>query len=47
MYKILNDGQGQGLWETLASMTYPQLCIVNLVEDSDSDLLNSDNDEDE
>jgi hypothetical protein len=23
VYKILNEGQGQGLWETLASMTYP------------------------
>jgi hypothetical protein len=45
MYKILDEGQGQGLWETLASMTYPQLGIVNLVEDSDSE--NSDDDEDE
>jgi hypothetical protein len=28
MYKILNEGQGQGLWETLvASMTYPQLLV--------------------
>jgi hypothetical protein len=34
MYKILNEGQEQGLWETLASMTYPQLLLV---EDSDSD----------
>jgi hypothetical protein len=47
MYKMLNVGQGQGLWETLASMTYPQLLIVNLVEDCDSDLENSDDDEDE
>jgi hypothetical protein len=28
MYKILNEGQGQGLWETLASMTYPQLLLI-------------------
>jgi hypothetical protein len=28
MYKILNEGQGQGLWETLASMTYPQLLVI-------------------
>jgi hypothetical protein len=27
MYKVLNEGQGQGLWETLASMTYPQLLL--------------------
>jgi hypothetical protein len=47
MYRILNEGQEQGLWETLASTTYPQICIVNLVEDSDSDLENSDDDEDE
>jgi hypothetical protein len=47
MYKILDEGQGQALWETLASMTYPQLGIVNLVEDSDSDLENSDDDQDE
>jgi hypothetical protein len=47
MFKILDEGQGQGLWETLASMTYPQLSIVNLVEDFDSDLENSDDDEDE
>jgi hypothetical protein len=45
MFKILNEGQGQGLWETLASMTYPHLGIVNLVEDFDSE--NSDDDEDE
>jgi hypothetical protein len=36
MYKILNEEQEQGLWETLASITSP--IIVNLVEDSDSDL---------
>jgi hypothetical protein len=47
MFKILNEGQAQGLWETLASMTYPQLGIINLVEDSDSNLENSDDDEDE
>ncbi|KAJ3634618.1 hypothetical protein MTP99_007566 [Tenebrio molitor] len=47
MHKMLNEGQGQGLWETLASMTYPQLLTVNLVEDSHSDLENSDDDEDE
>jgi hypothetical protein len=47
VYKILNEEQEQGLWETLASMTYPQLGIVNLVEDSDSDLENTDDDEDE
>jgi hypothetical protein len=47
MHKMLNEGQGQGLWETLASMTYPQLLIVNLVEDYHSDLENSDDDEDE
>jgi hypothetical protein len=40
MYKILNEEQEQGLWETLASMTN-----VNLVEDSESE--NSDDDEDE
>jgi hypothetical protein len=45
VYKILNEEQEQGLWETLASMTYPQLGIVNLVEDSDSE--NTDDDEDE
>jgi hypothetical protein len=45
MYRILNEGQDQGLWETLTSMTSP--IIVNLVEDSDSDLENSDDDEDE
>jgi hypothetical protein len=45
MYTILNEGQEQGLWETLASMTSTN--IVNLVEDSDSDLENSDDDEDE
>jgi hypothetical protein len=28
MYKILNEGQEQGLWETLASMTYPQLLLI-------------------
>jgi hypothetical protein len=28
MYKMLNVGQGQGLWETLASMTYPQLLLI-------------------
>jgi hypothetical protein len=28
VYKILNEGQGQGLWETLASMTYPQLLLI-------------------
>jgi hypothetical protein len=28
MYKILNDEQGQGLWETLASMTYPKLLLI-------------------
>jgi hypothetical protein len=42
---MLNEGQGQGLWETLASMTSP--INVNLVEDSDSDLENSNDDEDE
>jgi hypothetical protein len=47
MYKILNEEQEQGLWETLASMTYLSPIIVNLVEDSDSDLENSDDDEDE
>jgi hypothetical protein len=47
MYKILGEGQGQGLWETLASMTYPQLRIVNLVEVFDSDLENSVDDEKE
>jgi hypothetical protein len=47
MFKILDEGQGQGLWETFASMIYSQLGIVNLVEDSDSDLENSDDDEDE
>jgi hypothetical protein len=26
MYKILDEGQG--LWETLASMTYPQLLLI-------------------
>jgi hypothetical protein len=45
MYTILNEEQGQGLWETLASMTYPQLFIVKLVEDCDSDLENSDDNE--
>jgi hypothetical protein len=45
MYRILNEGQEQGLWETLASMTSTN--IVNLVEDSDSNLENSDDDEDE
>jgi hypothetical protein len=44
MYKILNEEQEQGLWETLASMTYPQLLLI-LVENSDSE--NSDDDEDE
>jgi hypothetical protein len=47
MYKILNEEEEQGLWETLASLTYPQLLLSNLVEDSDSDLENSDDDEDE
>jgi hypothetical protein len=28
MYKILNEEQQQGLWETLASMTYPQLLLI-------------------
>jgi hypothetical protein len=28
MYKILNEGQEQGSWETLASMTYPQLLLI-------------------
>jgi hypothetical protein len=28
MYKILNEGQGQGLWETLVAMTYPQLLLI-------------------
>jgi hypothetical protein len=28
MYKILNDGQGQGLRETLASITYSQLLLI-------------------
>jgi hypothetical protein len=28
MYKILNEEQEQGLWETLASMTYPQLLLI-------------------
>jgi hypothetical protein len=27
-YKILNEGPGQGLWQTLASMTYPQLLLI-------------------
>jgi hypothetical protein len=44
MYKILNEEQEQGLWETFASMTYSQF---NLVEDSDLDLENIDDDEDE
>jgi hypothetical protein len=28
MYKILNEEQEQGLWETLASMAYPQLLLI-------------------
>jgi hypothetical protein len=28
MYRILNEGQEQGLWETLASMTYPQILLI-------------------
>jgi hypothetical protein len=28
MYKILNEEQEQGLWETLASMTYLQLLLI-------------------
>jgi hypothetical protein len=28
MYRILNEGQEQGLWETLASMTYPQISLI-------------------
>jgi hypothetical protein len=28
MYRILNEGQEQGLWETLASMTYPKLLLI-------------------
>jgi hypothetical protein len=28
MYTILNEGQEQGLWETLASMTYPQILLI-------------------
>jgi hypothetical protein len=28
MYKTLNEEQEQGLWETLASMTYPQLLLI-------------------
>jgi hypothetical protein len=28
MYKILNEGQEQGLWETLASMTSRQLLLI-------------------
>jgi hypothetical protein len=28
MYKILNEEQEQGLWETLPSMTYPQLLLI-------------------
>jgi hypothetical protein len=28
MYKILNEEQEQGLWKTLASMTYPQLLLI-------------------
>jgi hypothetical protein len=30
MYKILNEEQEQGLWETLASMTYHQLLLIRL-----------------
>jgi hypothetical protein len=47
MYRILNEGQEQGLWETLASIHDISTNIVNLVEDSDSDLENSDDDGDE
>jgi hypothetical protein len=28
MYRILNEGQEQGLWGTLASMTYPQILLI-------------------
>jgi hypothetical protein len=28
MFRILNEGQEQGLWETLASMTYPQILLI-------------------
>jgi hypothetical protein len=28
MYKILNEEQEQGLWETLASMTNPQVLLI-------------------
>jgi hypothetical protein len=28
MYKILNEEQEQGLWETLASMTYHQVLLI-------------------
>jgi hypothetical protein len=28
MYRILNEGQEQRLWETLASMTYPQILLI-------------------
>jgi hypothetical protein len=38
MYKILNEEQEQGLWETLVSIHDISPIIVNLVEDSDSDL---------
>jgi hypothetical protein len=46
MYTILNEGQEQGLW---GNFTIHDIStnIVNLVEDSDSDLENSDDDEDE
>jgi hypothetical protein len=27
-YKILNEGQVQSLWDTLASMTYPQFLLI-------------------
>jgi hypothetical protein len=36
MYKILNEEQ-QGLWETLASMSYPQLLLINNINNSDDD----------
>jgi hypothetical protein len=28
MYRILNEGQEQGLCETLASMAYPQILLI-------------------
>jgi hypothetical protein len=47
MYKILNEQQQQGLWETLASMTYPQLLLIWLKIPIWTLLENSDDDEDE